>query len=97
MTYQEANALVDDFSFVYKGESISKEMLIECREVIHKALKKQIPKKPVKKNPICYEKTKDGQEYYIYDYHCPICDKKLELQEHHCPCGQALDWSDYND
>lgn len=47
MTYQEANALVDDFSFVYiyKGKSISKEVLIECREVIHKALEKQIPKK----------------------------------------------------
>ena len=28
MTYQEANALVDDFSFVYKGKSISKEALI---------------------------------------------------------------------
>ena len=38
MTYQEANALVDDFSFVYKGKSIPKEALIECREVIHKAL-----------------------------------------------------------
>lgn len=45
MTYQEANALVDDFSFVYKGKSISKEALIECREVIHKALEKQILKK----------------------------------------------------
>lgn len=48
MTYQEANALVDDFSFVYKGKSISKEALIECREIIHKALEKQIPKKPLK-------------------------------------------------
>ena len=35
MTYQEANALVDDFSFVYKGKSISKEALIECREIIN--------------------------------------------------------------
>lgn len=49
MTYQEANALVDDFSFVYKGKSISKETLIECREIIHKALEKQIPKKPILK------------------------------------------------
>lgn len=49
MTYQEANALVDDFSFVYKGKSISKEVLIECREVIHKALEKKIPEKPIEK------------------------------------------------
>lgn len=68
----------------------------QCQESdeIKKALEKQIPQKPVKKNPICYNKTKDGQEYYAYDYHCPVCDKKLKLQEHHCPCGQALDWSD---
>lgn len=45
MTYQEANAFVDDFSFVYKGKSIPKEALIECREVIHKACEKQIPRK----------------------------------------------------
>nr|DAP44910.1 MAG TPA: hypothetical protein [Caudoviricetes sp.] len=43
MTYQEANALIDDFSFVYKGESISREGLVECREVIHRVLEKQIP------------------------------------------------------
>lgn len=28
--------------------------------------------------------------------HCPLCNEKLEFQEHHCPCGQALDWSDNN-
>lgn len=44
MTYQEANVCVDDFSFVYKGESITKEALIECREVIHKALESKYQK-----------------------------------------------------
>ena len=58
------------------------------------ALKKQIPKKPIKKNPICYEKTKDGQERYAYEYFCPMCDTKVNKEPHHCPCGQALDWSD---
>lgn len=61
-----------------------------CKE----ALEKQIPKKAVKKNPICYSKTKDGQELYVYDCHCPMCDTKLKTNEHHCECGQALDWSD---
>ena len=80
MTEREANALVDDFSFVYKGKSISKEMLIECREVIHKALEKQIPKKPNYPNklqikcPVCGTSVLDGQ---------PYCDE----------CGQAFDWS----
>jgi hypothetical protein len=58
------------------------------------ALEKQIPKKPAKKNPICYEKTKEGQKYYAYEYHCPMCDTKVNKEPHHCPCGQALDWSD---
>ena len=58
------------------------------------ALAKQIPKKPVKKNPICYSKSKDGEELYAYDYHCPQCDAKVNSEGHHCPCGQALDWSD---
>ena len=93
MTYQEANALVDDFSFVYKGKSIPKEVLIGCREVIHKALEKQIPKKPDK-----YKGHKQN------DYYCAVCRyylgdemelKFAGLQPKFCPnCGQALDWSE---
>lgn len=91
MTYQEANALVDDFSFVYKGKSISKEMLIECREVIHKALEKQIQKKPLK------------QECDFFDFNlvCPECKNRIvnvwnkrEYKPNYCHyCGQALEWS----
>ena len=63
-------------------------------EVSINALEKQIPKKPIKKNPICYEKTKDGIEHFAYDYFCPDCNKQIKATEHHCHCGQALDWSD---
>lgn len=58
------------------------------------ALEKQIPKKPIKRNPICYQKTKDGREKYAYDFHCALCDTKINKEKHHCPCGQAIDWSD---
>lgn len=100
MTYQEANALVDDFSFVYKGKSISKEALIECREVIHKALEKQIPKKPIIDNR--------NFHYVDYkDYLCPCCQKRIISKidgdfiaggkVNYCDnCGQTLDWSDDN-
>lgn len=99
MTYQEVNACVDDFSFVYKGKSISKEVLIECREVIHKALEKQIPKKPIV-NSCC--------RYVDYqDFFCPYCKKRIisrldgdfvdgKKQQHCDNCGQALDWSENN-
>jgi hypothetical protein len=58
------------------------------------ALEKQIPTIVVKKNPICYSKSKDGEELYAYEYYCPKCDKRVYPEEHHCPCGQALAWSE---
>lgn len=57
------------------------------------ALEKQIPKKPVKKNLIVYQKDKDGHERYAYDHHCPMCDRKLIPMEHHCLCGQTISWT----
>lgn len=91
MTYQEANALVDDFSFVYKGKSISKEVLIECREVIHKALEKKIPEKPIEKEVIG-----GFNDLYRYKGQCPKCSSTvLQYVGNYCPkCGQAIDWSD---
>ena len=48
------------------------------------ALEKQIPKKP-----------KLDNDNGIYETeHCPNCYRKLFPNEHHCKCGQALDWSD---
>lgn len=48
------------------------------------ALEKQIPKKP-----------KMDNDNGIYETeHCPNCNRKLFPNEHHCKCGQALDWSD---
>lgn len=96
MTYQEANALVDDFSFVYKGKSIPKEALIECREVIHKALEKQIPKK--------LKTIKVGLSGSVLL--CPSCENEMAMiynsvwqkgryKQKYCDnCGQALDWND---
>lgn len=99
MTYQEANALVDDFSSVYKGEQLSRETLGECisretlveyKEVVCKALEKQIPKKPL------------NQKCGIFDFNliCPECKNRIvnvwskrEYKPNYCHyCGQALDW-----
>ena len=77
----------NECNIVYKNRKLYAELAIN-------ALKKQIPTNPVKKNPIVYQLDKDGHEEYAYDYHCPMCDKKIKLWEHHCPCGQAIDWSD---
>lgn len=69
------------------------EQMKYAKQTAIEALEKQIPKRPVRSNPICYSKTNDKQEYYEYDYYCPICNQKLEIKEHHCHCGQNIDWS----
>lgn len=99
MTYQEANALVDDFSFIYKGKSISKEALIECREIIHKALEKEIPKKPTA-HKVDVPKIKVGNGFFEKGttvYRCPCCNELISRICDCCyKCGQALDWSEQN-
>ena len=59
-------------------------MLQEAVEMAINALEKQIPKKPYKDN-----------ENGIYEKeYCPICHRSLFPNDHHCICGQAIDWSD---
>jgi hypothetical protein len=92
MSYEDALAF-------FKGElkeGKCSDYCLQCNsmEMAINALEKLIPKKPIKKNPICYEKTKDGTEFIAYDYFCPDCNKQIKATVHHCHCGQALDWSD---
>ena len=99
MTPQEAINCIDDVlnSDYYYDESLGYQLTsddFEWLEEAKAAFEKQIPKKPIKKNPICYAKTRDGVELYAYDYHCPSCEKNVNGEWHHCPCGQTLDWSD---
>ena len=59
-------------------------MLQEAVDMAIQALEKQIPKKPYKDN-----------ENGIYEKeYCPICHRSLFPNDHHCICGQAIDWSD---
>ena len=93
MTIQEAIEVLKE---EYKYEQLE-SYVNEALEIAIEAMEKQIPKKPIKKNPVCYDKRKDGNELYAYDYHCPYCDRKVNKGEHHCRCGQALDWEEDNE
>ena len=56
----------------------------DALDVAIQALEKQIPKKPYKDN-----------ENGIYEKeYCPICHRSLFPNDHHCICGQAIDWRD---
>ena len=56
------------------------------------ALKKQIPKRPgIWMNKDCHSPTPE----YDWGYECPYCrNREIDYPEHHCICGQALDWSE---
>lgn len=61
-------------------------------EIAVKAMKKQIPVKPVKS-----KKERYGMGYVYHDWVCPSCGKFLAYEPeesgcHHCKCGQAIDW-----
>ena len=92
MTYKQANYMIDDITWSYSGKSITKDDIIECREICHKALEKQIPKKPIFWENKYYFSPSPNDDW---GYECPCCgNQDLDYPDHHCECGQALDWSE---
>lgn len=57
------------------------------------ALKKQIPKKVVRKKAAIYAKALDGKEFCLTRPHCPTCGSEELSSGYPCKCGQILDWS----
>lgn len=57
-----------------------------------KALKKQIPRTPIVwRHQYWYAPEIDDD----WGYQCPCCgNRDIDYPEHHCICGQALDWSE---
>lgn len=62
--------------------------IAEAERMILEALEKQIPKKPIE----------DAEHIGWLIWRCPMCGKEvgrvLEPLQHHCECGQAVDWSE---
>ena len=91
MTYEEAiSVLTKDRALCmfnpWTGEDVPLNedcrMGAEAMKLAIEALEKQIPKKPYKDNENgVYEKE-----------HCPSCHRSLFPNDHHCECGQAIDW-----
>lgn len=82
MTYEEAIAWLK-FRKDYAGE-LNHEYDDRVTALACEALEKQIPKKPIMDN-----------DNGIYEEECcPLCKRVLFPNDHHCPCGQAIDWSD---
>ena len=74
--------LCDNCNYCYSQGTFGEQR--EAFQMAINALEKHIPKKPYKDN-----------ENGIYEKeYCPICHISLFPNDHHCICGQAIDWSD---
>ena len=84
MTANEAVERIKDHIGRHFAEEPNAIYISRALHMAVKALEKQIPQKP-----------KLDNDNGIYETeHCPNCNRKLFPNEHHCKCGQALDWSD---
>ena len=81
--YEDCNEkLCDNCDLCYAQGNVGQH--IKSIEIAIQALEKQMPKKPYKDN-----------ENGIYEKeYCPICHRSLFPNDHHCICGQAIDWRD---
>lgn len=68
--------------------------ITEALNMAVEALEKQIPKTPIIwENKYYYSPTPNDD----WGYECPCCgNQEIDYPEHHCTCGQALDWDDIN-
>ena len=71
------------------------ESCLECNiqkafEKLQELVEKATPKKPIVEA--------DGYDKYgelVYDeYYCPACGERVDDTDHHCECGQALDFGE---
>lgn len=82
MTYEEAIKNMNALNAVCCKKDFYDAEFESALVLAMLALEKQIPKKPYKDNENgVYEKE-----------HCPFCHRSLFPNDHHCKCGQAIDW-----
>ena len=82
MTYEEAIKNINALNAVCGQKGLYEAEFESALALAILALEKQIPKKPYKDNENgMYEKE-----------HCPSCHRSLFPNDHHCKCGQAIDW-----
>lgn len=83
MTYEEEIEIIKNTS-ICLARGNGKLQFFTALKIAIEALEKQIPKKP-------YIDNENG--VYEKEY-CPTCHRSLFPNDHHCRCGQALDWSE---
>ena len=89
MTNKEALEVLEDLQRLLTHYRHISTELVEANGRAIEALEKQIPKKPDE----YYDGYADG--YPVIEFKCPNCGAELEADfDHHCRCGQSIDWSE---
>lgn len=97
MTYKEAIEILND---IYSGTqtnmlktdnpNLANLWLRDCQalRIAIGSIEKQIPEKP----DYYFNSFADGNP--VWEGSCPNCGRDIEESDHHCICGQLIDWSD---
>lgn len=86
MTPQEAIEIITN-AVQGDGTKITAEQ-DEALAFVQKTIEKQMAKKPYQETHL---NNPFGERYT--ECICPSCGRNVDNEEHHCKCGQALDWS----
>ena len=97
MEIKEAIRRIDNHKHIHFADEYPRAIKItEALEMAMNALEKQIAKKPVYGD---YDEDDDGENVIPCSAVCPVCSHEFEFgywndeDNHHCVCGQAIDWS----
>ena len=92
MTYEEAIRRITEHNRIHQRREPRSVYITEALHMAVVALEKQIPKKPIIWEHRTIESPISNDDW---GYECPCCGNcDIDYPEHHCECGQALDWSD---
>ena len=92
MTYEEAIRRITVHNSIHQRREPRSVYITEALHMAVVALEKQIPKKPIIWEHRTIESPIPNDDW---GYECPCCGNcDIDYPEHHCECGQALDWSD---
>jgi hypothetical protein len=91
MTADEAIVRIKKHNEIHSKQEHFAIHITEALHMAVEALKKQIPRQPIFWRHQYYDSRFEDD----WGYECPCCgNRDIDYPEHHCTCGQALDWSE---
>lgn len=91
MTADEAIVRIKQHNEIHSKQERFAIHITEALHMAVEALQKQIQRQPI----FWRHQYFDSRFEDDWGYECPCCgNRDIDYPEHHCICGQALDWSE---